>query len=140
MLLKRAKSPSAVKTCGVVLERTTAGGGIAGAFGVVKKGKRSIGRVEGTGRVQRERSNARGRILIPAVEHKRSSANTGIEAADGDAFERKPTNCCIASAASELEQGFSPFRGVEPWIAAIRRRQNPVRFWQEHKADECKCD
>ena len=34
------------------------------AFGVVKKGKRSIGRIVAAGAVQQERCSASGRILI----------------------------------------------------------------------------
>ena len=94
-------------------------------FGVIKKGQRSIGRVGAAGGVQQERCSASGRILIAAVEHKGSSANTGIEAAGGIAPERQETDCRIISAGGETQKRGLPFCRVASGIAAIRRRNNP---------------
>ena len=56
----------AVLTPPVVLlrERLPTDGRVIEAFGIVKKRKRSIGRIEAAGGVQQEPCNAGGRILI----------------------------------------------------------------------------
>ena len=48
---------------GVAKERIA--DGRVGVFGIVKKGKRSIGRIEAADGVQQERRSASGRILSP---------------------------------------------------------------------------
>ena len=93
------------------------------------KGGRSDSRVVGAGRVEQKRRRANGRVLdslarslVSNVEKKRPGTESGVKAAIGVAEERKPPNRCVSYAGSEAFKGISPFRRVEAWIAAVRRR------------------
>src|SRR4029450_5189887 len=87
----------------------------------------SIGRVVVAFRVQQECCNAGGRIVVSHVEHKRRSANTGVEAAGGNAAEREPYNCRVGSASAEAKKSVLSFRRSEVGIVSIRRRIDCLR-------------
>jgi hypothetical protein len=116
---------------GVVIKRKGAHSRVVHAGRVKHHGGCSIGGVSCSRAVQNERSSASGRVRIRDVERKGPSTNSGIEAACGGAFERKPTNCCVASASAEAKKGVLSFRRGEVGIAAIRRRTDCLRQRRE---------
>ena len=77
------------------------------ASGIVEKRSRALGCVAAGG-VEQKGGSADSRIFVSGVQYQRSSANTGIEAAIGNALERKPTNCCVGSASRQTERAFCP--------------------------------
>src|SRR5947207_15921882 len=118
----------------VIIERKGADSIVEGAAVVKDERVSSTGHIQRAAGVEQQRSGANCGIGIPRVEHKRSSANTGIVAASRKAFERKPTKCCIESAGGAAKKGVLPFCGVAPGIAAVRRRLDRLRCWQRRKA------
>src|SRR5437879_4698010 len=97
-------------------ERVVTDGGIEKASGVAKEGERSGGTVGHSRGVAQKRCHASGRIFIPGVEQKSSSAHTGVVAAGSKAIERKPTNCCVEAAGGAAKQRLLPFRCVAAGI------------------------
>ena len=137
VLFRSALEPIAVLPRGrVAVERKGANRRIVFAGGIIDQRGCSVCRVALAGGVQQERCSARRRIGVSRVEHKRSSANTGVEAAGRDALERKPPDCCVGSATSEAKKGVLSFRRRKVGIAAIRRRDNCSRDRRKHKATD----
>src|SRR5207248_9049181 len=71
------------------------------------------------------------------VKIKRSSANSGVEVAGGDAKQRKRTNCCIPHAGGESPKSVVPLRSGEVGIASIGRRRKRLHLRQKRKAAGC---
>src|SRR5262245_40027988 len=95
-----------------------------------------IGRVVGAGCVQQESRSTRGCVVVSVVEQKRSSANARVEAASGNALERRPANCCVRSAGGEGIKRIAPFRRGEVGIAPVRRRVHGSRGPRSSETDE----
>src|SRR5439155_10710170 len=112
---------------GVAVERKCTYGRTVFAGGIIDQRCCSVRRVALAGGVQQERCSAGRRIGISRVEHKRSSANTRVEAAGGDTIERKPANCCVGSAAREAKKGVLPLRRREVRVTTVRRRYDRLR-------------
>jgi hypothetical protein len=74
--------------------------------------------------------------LVCGVEHKRSSANTGIEAAGGKALERKPTNSCVEPAGCEAKKRGLPLCRVASGIASVRRWTDRLHCRQQAEANQ----
>src|SRR5260370_37767987 len=64
-----------------------------------------------------------------------SSANGGVEAASGDAKQRKRTNCCVPKAQGESLKGVLPRSSGEVGIAPGGWRADCLRSWQKPNAD-----
>jgi hypothetical protein len=62
------------------------------------------------------------------VKIKRSSTNSGVEVAGGDAKQRKRTNCCVPNAQGDSLKSVVPLRSGEVRIASIWWRDNPESF------------
>jgi hypothetical protein len=100
------------------------------AYGVAKQCKRSICGVAEAACVAQKRSSTSSNISVRGVEHKRSSANTGVQLAGRNAFERKPTNCRVETTCGKAQKGFLAFCGVAVRITAIRRRADRLNVCQ----------
>jgi hypothetical protein len=66
-------------------------------------------------------------VLVDAAIAKRSSANSGVEAASGDAKQRKRTNCCVPHAQGESLKGVVPRSSGEVGIASGGWRHDALR-------------
>jgi len=66
--------------------------------------------------------------------------NSGVEAASGDAKQRKRTNCCVPYARGESLKGVVPRSSGEVGIAPRGWRVDRLRVFDERKADEGKYD
>jgi hypothetical protein len=100
------------------------------ASGIVEKRSRAHGCVAAGG-VGQKGGSADSRIFVSGVQYQRSSANTGIEAASGNALERKPTNCCVGSASRQTEKGVLPFGRGEVGINPVGRGNHRLCLWQK---------
>jgi hypothetical protein len=92
------------------------------------------------GGVKQKRCSASGRIFIRGVKIKRSSANSGVEAASGHAKQRKRTDCCVPKAQGESLKGVVPRSSGEVGIAPRGWRADCLRSWQKPNADKRQCD
>src|SRR5262249_38190589 len=105
----------------------------------------SVGRVEATGivkfkrgssdscvlcacGVKQKRCSASGRIEIPEVKIKRSSANRGVEVASGDAKQRKRADSCVPKTQRESLKGVVPRSSCEVGIAPGGRWYDCLRL------------
>ncbi len=100
---------------------------VEGAAIVMDEGVSSNGRVLRAAGVEQKRCRANRGIGITRVEDQRSSANTGVEAAGGDAKHRKRTKCCVPNARSESLKGVVPRSSGEVGVAPGGRRHDALR-------------
>ena|SRR5437899_1480225 len=103
---------------------------------VMDEGVGSNGRVLRAAGVEQKRCRANRGIGITRVEDQRSSANTGVEAAGGDAKHRKRTKCCVPNARSESLKGVVPRRRGEVGIAPGGWRADCLRVRQKTDANQ----
>src|SRR5262249_20369916 len=139
-----------VTAVGVALERIDPVGRVGFPAAVAKERESSVGRVAAAGIVKFKRGcsdscvlcaggvkqkgcSASGRIEIPEVKIKRSSANSGVEVAGGDAKQRKSTNCRVPKAQGESLKGVVSRSSGEVRIASIGRRDNCLHLLQERE-------
>jgi hypothetical protein len=74
--------------------------------------------------------------LVCGVGKKRPSANGRVEAVGGVAPERLETNRRVETADAETKKGVLTFCRVAIGIAAVRRRNNHLRFRSDSRQTE----
>src|SRR6266404_9473760 len=125
---ERISTYSRVSTASRVVKERERSIGCVVVAGIVRfKRGCSIGRVFCAGGVKQKRCSACSRIFIRGVKIKRSSANSGVEAASGYAKQRKRTNCCVPNARSESLKGVVPRSSGKVGIAPGRWRADRLR-------------